>query len=274
MLSVPDNPYRTADPDTLPHDLRGGMGCIDDDHDGQGDDMNQIVTRIEPAPVAVTPMHMLQVAMERGADLDKLQQLMDLQERWEANEARKAFVAAIARFKADPPEVLKSKHVKFGTTEYHHATLADVCSAAISGLAAVGISHRWDVDQSDRIKVTCILTHAQGHSESVSMMSPADTSGGKNAIQAIASAATYLQRYTLLAATGLAARDMVEDDGRAADQVQTITESQVADLTALADEVGAKLPQFCKYLKVEKLADLPASRYQAAIAALEAKRAK
>lgn len=50
------------------------------------------ITQIEPAaapqastPDAITPMHMLQVAMEKGADLDRLQQLMGLQERWEAN---------------------------------------------------------------------------------------------------------------------------------------------------------------------------------------------
>lgn len=240
--------------------------------------MGEIVQRLErhdPAQLpVVTPMQMLSVAMERGADLDKLQQLMDLHDRWTAAEARKAYVKAITAFKANPPDLVKSKHVEFGNTDYHHATLADVCTAAIRGLAEHGISHRWDVDQADRIKVTCVLTHEAGHSESVSMVSPADTSGGKNAIQAIASAVTYLQRYTLLAATGLAARDMVEDDGQATGAPDTITEAQVTDLTALADEVGAKLPQFLKYLKVERLADLPASRYRTAVAALESKRAK
>lgn len=224
------------------------------------------------AVAVVTPMHMLQIAMERGADLDRLQQLMDLQERWEANEARKAFVAAMAEFKANPPDILKTKHVEFGNTNYHHATLADVCSAAIKGLAGVGVSHRWDVEQADKIRVTCVLTHKKGHSESVSMAAAADTSGAKNAIQAIGSAITYLQRYTLLAATGLAARDQVEDDGKAADSSAFITEQQAADLAALVDEVGAALPQFLKYLKVERLTDLPAKKYRAAVAALENKR--
>lgn len=238
--------------------------------------VNAVVERHEPLPLerapVVTPMQMLQVAMERGADLDKMQQLMDLQERWEANEARKAFVAAMAEFKANPPEILKTKHVAFGNTKYDHATLAGVCGAAIKGLATHGISHRWDVEQADKIKVTCVLTHRKGHSESVSMTAAADTSGQKNAIQAIGSAITYLQRYTLLSATGLAARDMTDDDGLGADAPTTITEQQVADLTALADEVGAAMPQFLKYLKVERLSDLQASKYRAAVAALENKR--
>lgn len=244
------------------------------------------ITRIEPAaapqastPDAITPMHMLQVAMEKGADLDRLQQLMDLQERWEANESRKAFVAAMARFKAEPPTVLKGKHVSFqtakGVTEYDHATLADVCDAATKGLALVGISHRWDVVQDNGvITVRCILTHEQGHSESVSLSARADDSGGKNAIQAIGSAITYLQRYTLMAATGLAAAEM-DDDGRGAGKpVATITEDQAADLRAMAEDVGADLPKFLAWLGVESLSDLPADKYRKAVAALESKRGK
>lgn len=223
-------------------------------------------------PATVTPMHMLQAAMDRGADLDKLQQLMDLQQRWEASEARKAFVAAMTVFKANPPDIIKTKLVSYGNTSYKHATLADVCAAAIQGLAQVGISHRWGVDQSDRITVTCVLTHELGHSERVSMTAPADTSGQKNPIQAIASAVSYLQRYTLLSITGLAARDQ-DDDGQAAD-VATITGAQAADLTALAEEVGLNIDKLLAWLKVERVEDLAAVHYQKAIAALESRRTK
>lgn len=231
----------------------------------------------EPRAVAVvTPMQMLQIAMERGADLDRLQQLMDLQQRWEANEARKAFVAAMASFKANPPEILKGKHVRFttqkGVTEYDHATLADVCAAATKGLADVGISHRWDVTQEgNKVTVACILTHSLGHSERVQMTAGTDDSGGKNAIQAIGSAITYLQRYTLLAATGLAARDQ-DDDGRSTRVEQTISESQIADLNALIEDVGANKAAFLKYLKVDSLAELHANAFTAAVTALENKR--
>jgi hypothetical protein len=233
---------------------------------------------VRTTPV-VTPMQMLQVAMERGADLDRLQQLMDLQQRWEATEARKAYVAAMAVFKADPPEILKAKRVRFetskGMTEYDHATLADVCAAATKGLAKVGISHRWDVTQDGgAITVTCVLTHQQGHNESVSMTSPPDQSGGKNSIQAIASAVTYLQRYTLLAATGLAAKDMDDDGQGAGAPAATITAEQAADLEALAGEVGANQARFLAWIGAPSFAEIPADRYRKALAGLEAKRSK
>ena len=44
---------------------------------------------------------------------------------------------------------------------------------------------------------------------------PLDTSGGKNNIQAMGSAVSYLERYTLLAITGLSTKEM-DDDGRGA----------------------------------------------------------
>lgn len=170
--------------------------------------------------VAPTPMDLLQLAMSQGADLDKLSKLMNLQERWQATEARKAFVVAMNEFKKAPPTIVKNKHVSFqtakGRTEYDYAPLSDVCAAVIIGLSKQGISHHWTVEQprDGWIKVTCILTHESGHSEQTSLMGQADPSGGKNDIQALGSAVTYLQRYTLLSATGLAAGDM-DTDGRA-----------------------------------------------------------
>ncbi len=164
---------------------------------------------------------MLQVAVEQNADLDKLQKLMDLQERWEANEARKAYVTAMAAFKKDAPEIVKDTHVSFrnragDVTEYDHATLDQVSNVIGKALAKHGLAHSWKMNQTEngRITVLCIITHELGHSEQVSLPAMPDTSGGKNAIQATSSAVTYLERITLLAATGLAAAGQ-DDDGAA-----------------------------------------------------------
>lgn len=223
-----------------------------------------------------SPLQMIQAALEAGRDLATIEKLMDLSDRWEAKQAEKAYTAAITEFKRNPPTIMKDKHVLFttskGTTEYDHATLGAVCDAAIKGLAAVGISHRWETEQTADgwIVVTCVLTHELGHSERTTLRARPDDSGGKNSIQSIGSAVTYLSRYTLLGATGLATNDQ-DNDGRGAGP-ETITAEQVADLEALATEVGANLDGFRKYLRVERLADLPASKYRAAVAALEAKR--
>jgi len=197
----------------------------------------------------VTPSQILQLAMDKGVDLDRLEKLYELQRQWEAHESRKAFTSAMALFKQNPPQIFKDKHVSFqtsrGTTEYDHATLGAACDAIIKGLSTVGITHDWDPDTTDpkRIAVTCILTHASGHEKKVTMHGPPDDSGGKNPIQAMASTVNYLERYTLFAATGMAAMD--DDDGRAAGkrpdekQAPDAPEGYAnwrADMTAKAEE--------------------------------------
>ncbi len=168
-----------------------------------------------------TPSDLLRIAVEQGADLDRMERLMALQERWEANEARKAFTTAMTDFKAEPLTIFKKKQVGYTTKEgefvgYSHAELSDVTDVVGPAMARHGLSYRWSVKQeSARINVSCIVTHKLGHSEQVTMDAAPDTSGKKNAIQSIASALTYMQRYTLLAVTGMSTKGM-DDDGQGA----------------------------------------------------------
>ena len=164
----------------------------------------------------VTPMQLLQMAVQQGTSVEQLEKLMALKERWEANEARKAYFAALNEFKKNPPTISKNKDVSHnGKFMYKHATLDQASKAIGEALAKVDISHHWDTEQMDggKIRVTCVLTHALGHSERTPLEASPDTSGSKNAIQAVGSTVTYLQRYTLLAATGMAVENQ-DDDGK------------------------------------------------------------
>lgn len=226
-----------------------------------------------------------QVAQDPRADLDRMERLMAMHERMSAKQAEQDFVAAIAEFKRDPPKIIKDKFVGFNTrgqngeppgrTEYMHATLGAVCAAAIEGLANVGISHRWDLEQPNGlVRVTCVLTHRGGHSVRTVLEAGKDDSGKKNHIQQMASTVTYLQRYTLLAATGLAAED---DDGAGAgarDEEPTITEEQVAKLDALLKDVKANKASFLKWARLDNLGQILAKNYDAVTKVIEAKRGK
>jgi len=204
----------------------------------------ELVSKDAPEPkAALTPMGMIALAVQQGADVERLQKLLELQERWEATEARKAFVVALTAFKAAPPTVTKNRHVAFGTTAYDHATLDQVSAVIGKALSEHHLSHRWEVEQKpNEITVTCVLTHEKGHAERVSLSAPADTSGSKNSIQAIGSTVTYLQRYSLLAATGLATKGQ-DDDGVGGGGA--MAESQRLDfeaaIDALADTAGAEV---------------------------------
>jgi hypothetical protein len=174
----------------------------------------------EASEQVITPLGLIQLAAARGASVEQMAQLFELKLRVEADEARKAFNAAMASFKKTPPRITKNKDVAYGTTKYSHATLDHAADAIIPALSLVGISHKWATEQKDsKIIVHCILTHVLGHSEQTTLEAGADTSGSKNAIQAIGSAVTYLQRYTLLAACGLAAEGTDNDGIKAGSQM-------------------------------------------------------
>jgi len=167
-----------------------------------------------------TPSMLLQMAVEQGADLDRLERLMALQERWEATEARKAYDAAFAAFKAEAVQIVRNKDVTAGPLSgKSYAELFSVVNAVTPALSRQGLSSSWKItkDESQWLEVTCTLRHIGGHSESVSMGGPPDTGGAKNAIQARASTVSYLERYTLKAITGVAEGGEDDDGGKGAD---------------------------------------------------------
>jgi hypothetical protein len=213
-----------------------------------------------------TPVELLRIAVSQNANIDQLTKLMDLQERWEKREAKKAYDAAMKAFKADPPRISKNHRVFFeakdrskGPTDYKHATLDHVCDQVTGALAKVGITHRWKISQSGEwFTVTCVLTHELGHSEETSLPGCADNTGNKNSIQAVGSTVTYLQRYTLLAATGLATSDQ-DNDGRGVTLEAGLSDDRIEQLgSAIANSTTVaelKATYFAAYREAEKAKD-------------------
>lgn len=162
----------------------------------------------------VMPQNLISQAIEKGLDVEALTKLMDLQERWEANQARKAFFQAFTNFQANIPELRKTKEVAFGEVKYHFAPLADITRQISKVLKANELSYRWEIkDDKETLSVTCLVSHIEGHTERTTMQASPDTSGSKNSIQARGSAIEYLKRYTLIGALGLSTADS-DIDGR------------------------------------------------------------
>ncbi len=181
-----------------------------------------------------TPMMLLQQAIVQGVSIEQLERLQLMCERWEANQARKAYYAAKNAFKLEAPTILKNKHVKIEPkdtskrgAEYDHATLDHVCDQVIPLLAKHHLSHDWKTEQK----------------------------GFKNPIQMIASTVTYLERYTLLMVCGLAAKG-TDNDGRGVTIEAGLSEKRVDQLgQAIAnantlDEL--KTVYFAAYREAEK----------------------
>lgn len=202
--------------------------------------------------VVITPMAMLQTAVERGADIATIERLAALAERFEAQQARRAFDEAISAAKAEIPVIFKSAK---GHNDKAYADFAAIARTVDPIISKHGLSYRFRTAQTDRINVTCVVSHRDGHSEETTLGGPADTSGSKNAIQSIGSTLTYLQRYSLVQALGLAASS--DDDGRAVSSDDTIGDDGAEALLAKLQAVGGNLANFLKRYRVESLSNLP-----------------
>jgi len=227
-----------------------------------------------PLP-SINPMALIRDAVGRGAGIDVLEKLMTLQERYEKNEARKAFDAALADAKAELPIIEKNRQVGFdskkvgaGRTSFRHADLAEIVRVVSPILAKHGLSHRWrcSSEPNEPVVVTCVVSHRDGYFIENTLRAGRDDSGSKNPIQAMGSTITYLSRYTLMAALGLAAAE--DDDGGPQLDATPITEVQVTQLKAELKRVGLKEERFLKKFEIKQLADLPVGLLEEAFAAI------
>lgn len=215
-----------------------------------------------------TPQYLLSQAIEKGVGIDQLKELMDLQERWEKKEARKAFFDALSTFQSKVPELKKSKTAKISSKtgasfSYNYADLGSITKAIKGLLLECGLAYRWEFEEKDKLmKVTCHISHRDGHTETTSMEAGLDNSGSKNDIQQKGSTQTYLQRYTLIGALGLSTADE-DNDGknRAPVQQQQQQQKELTEEEVLAQwktEVGGcqtRIMLTNLYLKNRKVVD-------------------
>jgi hypothetical protein len=229
--------------------------------------------------VNLTPMEMVNRAITQNAGVEVLEKLLSLQERWEANQARKAFDEAMSSAKSEIPTITKNRQVGFESkkegarnTSYRHEDLAEIARTVDPILSKYGLSYRFRTknEPNQPITVTCIVSHRDGHCEENTLQAGRDDTGNKNSIQAVGSTITYLQRYTLKAALGLAASN--DDDGKRSEETANshVSEEQAILLREKIEDVGLDNVKFCAKWQIESVADFPASKFNEAITSLEA----
>lgn len=246
------------------------------------ENVRQIEGPVSPLPVQSESAAVLgmieRVARDPAVEMSKMMQLMTWRKEVIADQRRADFDEAMAGAKSEIPVINKNREVDFtsqkGRTHYKYEDLAEIARVVSPILAKYGLSYRYRVTSNlnEPVTVTCIVSHRGGHFEEVTLMGGRDDTGGKNAIQQVASTLTYLQRMTLKAALGLAASD--DDDGRTAEVASnTITPEQIKELETMCEAVAAGFAEsFCNYFKIASIADLPAKDYQRAKVAINKKR--
>uniref|UniRef100_A0A6H1ZFJ8 Putative Erf family protein n=1 Tax=viral metagenome TaxID=1070528 RepID=A0A6H1ZFJ8_9ZZZZ len=154
------------------------------------------------------PMPLIQMAIEKGASIEALEKLMNLQERWEANQAKKAFNEAMAGFQGECPIIKKKKDG--GTTEggkvaYKYAELGMIVSQVSPILQKYGLSYSFKTEfPVGKVKAICIAKHLLGHSEPTEVEMPLATKTKiMNDPQQTGATITYAKRYSFCNAFGI-----------------------------------------------------------------------
>lgn len=208
-------------------------------------------------------------ASDPNTDVDKLERLMGMYERITTARNKASFDAALATMQPELPVVDRrgkivirdknDKEIIIQSTPY--ALFEDICKAVGPKLAEHGfaISFRTGTAADGKLLVTAILSHRDGHREETSMPLMHDSTGSKNAVQAVGSSVSYGKRYTMCALLNIVSHGE-DDDGKSAGAGETITDEQVQEISNLLTETKSNLVLFLKKIKVESLTEIRADK--------------
>ena len=208
-------------------------------------------------------------ASDPSVDIDKMQRLMEMHERMQGRQAETEFNAALSTMQTDIPAIAERGNA---AGRYTFAKWEDINTVIKPVLQRHGFALSFRTDFTNGIAVTAVLSHSAGHSVSTTILLPADPSGNKNAVQAVASSVAYGKRYTAGALLNLTSYG--EDDDAYAAQIERITEEQAATLRDMLEATGSSKAAFLTWLKVDSIEAIPARAYKSAHSALKAKEPK
>jgi len=224
----------------------------------------------------IQPANLLQaitrVATTPGLSIDVIERMLAMQERLEAKQAETAFARDMAMLQAELPQIQKDGRIIVrGTERSRYALHEDIDTAIRPILAKYGFSIAYDTDSKDGKVFTVFakVSHREGHSETKTIMLPMDASEFRSNVQSIGSTISYAKRQLLGMHFNIVTKGS-DDDGEGGQGF--ISSDQEKDLLVLIDEVKANKEGFLKYMRVEKLADIPAKEFKRACTALEDKR--
>lgn len=221
------------------------------------------------------PADLILAAVNSNTDLEKLEKLLELQLRWQANEARKEYALSFSNAQKAVTSVYKSK--TNNQTKSKYADLGDVIESVKPVYTKEGFSvifYEGDTVAQEMIRIYADVLHSSGHKETYHLDVPLDGKGlqgnaNMTKIHGKASSVAYARRYLMCMIWNIPTSD---NDGNT--DVEVITEKQLSDILDLlaAKELSEK--KLLEFLKIEALENLPAKDYMKALAAINSAKKK
>lgn len=200
-------------------------------------------------------------------DIEKIERFFSLYERQQAWEAKRAYTESFAAMQPELPVIAQRGEIKnrVGQTQSRFALWEDVVEQIRPVMAKHGfaLSFKPEVTENNKVRVTAVLSHRQGHSEESTYELPADTSGAKNAVQSLGSSTSYAKRYLAFGLLNIASRG--EDDGGQAGGGEVVSDEQAQTIRELIQTTRSDVNKFLTFFKAESVSDLPAAQFERAM---------
>lgn len=177
-------------------------------------------TALAQPPAEVSMFERL--ARDPSVPVEKLEKLIELQERILRHNAKAAFDAAFSKMQPAIPIIDERGRIEVrGQLRSTYAPLEDIHAVIKPILAAHGFAlrHRTEWPKDGLIRIVGILSHEQGHSEESAFEAPMDRSEYRTDIQSMGSTVSYGRRYTTLDLLNIATRK-ADNDGATRSQTR------------------------------------------------------
>lgn len=193
-------------------------------------------------------------------DIDKMERLLDMQERMLDRQAKAALNMSFKSAVSQIPAIEKA--AKAHNSSY--AKLEHINKAVKPILEKNGLALTYELTfNGNCVNVKAVLLHEQGARIESQFEAEFDKSGSKNPVQARASSVTYGKRHAMCALLNITLFEE-DDDGFAAFR-ETISDMQADTLEKALEGDKTRIKKFCEYYKISEISELPAKSYTDAL---------
>lgn len=217
-------------------------------------------------------------ASDPSIDVDKLERLTGLYERITSKSAEQSFNASLVAAQTEMRPVATDANNPQTRSRYASYLALDKALRPIYTRHGFSLSFNTaDGAPEGHIRVVCEVGHNGGHTRHYQADMPADGKGAKGGdvmtkTHAFGAGVTYGQRYLLKMIFNVAVG--ADDDGNSGPGIERVNPTQLGDLRAHIESVGADLDRFLAHFGIETLADLPVRRLAEATTLLNQKARK
>jgi hypothetical protein len=221
------------------------------------------------------PTSFMAMALEKNVTPEQIEKMLALQERWDANNARKAYAGDFAKAQAEiGPVVKKATNPQ---TKSKYALLEDVIDVTQPIYTKYGFSiifYEGETVKPEHVRINADVIHFLGHKETYYYDVPMDGKGiqgnaNMTKIHAKASSVAYGRRYLMYMIWNVSTHD---DDGNLGGErsVEYITETQISTITDMVNSKNIDLTKFLAYMGVEYIDKIQAKDFNKAMTSLRA----